>query len=33
MVPVPNEPWWALAYRYEQEFAKAYDALGVERPT
>ena len=30
---VPNEPWWALAYRYEQEFAKAYDTLGVQRPT
>ncbi|MBO0897981.1 cysteine--tRNA ligase [Arthrobacter sunyaminii] len=30
---VPNEPWWALAYRFEQEFAKAYDTLGVQRPT
>lgn len=30
---VPNEPWWALAYRYEQEFLKAYDTLGVQRPT
>ncbi|WP_299167507.1 cysteine--tRNA ligase [uncultured Arthrobacter sp.] len=30
---VPNEEWWALAYRYEQEFLKAYDALGVQRPT
>ncbi|WP_432245618.1 cysteine--tRNA ligase [Arthrobacter sp. G.S.26] len=27
------EEWWALAYRYEQEFLKAYDALGVGRPT
>ena len=30
---VPNEPWWALAYRFEQEFARAYDTLGVQRPT
>jgi cysteinyl-tRNA synthetase len=30
---VPNEEWWALAYRYEQEFLKAYDTLGVQRPT
>jgi len=30
---VRNEEWWALAYRYEQEFLKAYDALGVSRPT
>ncbi|MBG6217975.1 cysteinyl-tRNA synthetase [Arthrobacter sp. CAN_A6] len=30
---VPDEPWWALAYRYELEFTKAYDALGVRRPT
>ncbi|MGX5718188.1 cysteine--tRNA ligase [Arthrobacter sp. MAHUQ-56] len=30
---VPREEWWALAYRYEQEFLKAYDALGVARPT
>lgn len=30
---VPEEEWWALAYRYEQEFLKAYDALGVSRPT
>ncbi|MGG5176005.1 cysteine--tRNA ligase [Pseudarthrobacter sp. J1763] len=28
-----EEPWWALAYRYEQEFLKAYDTLGVQRPT
>jgi cysteinyl-tRNA synthetase len=27
------EEWWALAYRYEQEFLKAYDTLGVSRPT
>ena len=26
-------PWWAWAYRFEQEFAAAYDALGVLRPT
>jgi len=30
---VAREEWWALAYRYEQEFLKAYDALGVSRPT
>ena len=30
---VPQEEWWALAYRYEREFLKAYDALGVSRPT
>jgi cysteinyl-tRNA synthetase len=30
---VPNEEWWALAYRFEQEFEDAYDAIGVERPT
>ena len=28
-----DEPWWALAYRFEQEFAEAYDALGVRGPT
>ncbi|MFJ4228578.1 cysteine--tRNA ligase [Paenarthrobacter nicotinovorans] len=27
------EEWWALAYRYEQEFEKAYESLGVQRPT
>jgi len=30
---IVGEEWWALAYRYEQEFLKAYDALGVGRPT
>lgn len=30
---VPREEWWALAYRYEQEFLKAYDTLGVSHPT
>lgn len=30
---VTREEWWALAYRYEREFLKAYDALGVSRPT
>jgi cysteinyl-tRNA synthetase len=30
---VPEEEWWALAYRYEQAFLKAYDTLGVSRPT
>ncbi len=28
-----EEPWFALAYRFEQEFARAYAALGVRRPT
>lgn len=28
-----QEPWWALAYRYEQAFAQAYAVLGVRRPT
>ena len=28
-----NEAWFALAYRFEQEFASAYDTLGVRRPT
>ncbi|WP_454085625.1 cysteine--tRNA ligase [Georgenia sp. Marseille-Q6866] len=26
-------PWWAWAYRFEQEFTAAYDAVGVGRPT
>ncbi|MFD1505440.1 cysteine--tRNA ligase [Georgenia yuyongxinii] len=26
-------PWWAWAYRFEQEFTAAYDALGIGRPT
>jgi len=30
---VAREEWWALAYRYEREFLKAYDTLGVSRPT
>ncbi|MDJ0459278.1 cysteine--tRNA ligase [Arthrobacter sp. NQ7] len=30
---VRREEWWALAYRYEREFLKAYDTLGVSRPT
>jgi len=29
----PREPWFALAYRFEQEFALAYECLGVRRPT
>ncbi|MGO4253044.1 cysteine--tRNA ligase [Paenarthrobacter sp. TAF1] len=28
-----NEEWWALAYRYEQEFENAYESLGVQSPT
>ncbi|TLP71263.1 cysteine--tRNA ligase [Nesterenkonia sphaerica] len=27
-----QEPWFALAYRFEQAFHQAYDALGVLRP-
>jgi cysteinyl-tRNA synthetase len=30
---IREEEWWALAYRYEQEFLQAYDTLGVSRPT
>ncbi|MFC5370837.1 cysteine--tRNA ligase [Arcanobacterium bovis] len=26
-------PWWAWAYRFENEFTAAYDALGVLRPS
>ncbi|WP_417219701.1 cysteine--tRNA ligase [Arthrobacter sp.] len=29
----PDEDWYALAYRFEQAFALAYDTLGVRRPT
>ncbi|GAA4660544.1 cysteine--tRNA ligase [Arthrobacter cryoconiti] len=28
-----NEPWWALAYRFEQAFATAYESLGIMKPT
>nr|WP_218624252.1 MULTISPECIES: cysteine--tRNA ligase [unclassified Nesterenkonia] len=35
-IPSPDyparEPWFALAYRFEQAFHQAYDALGVKRP-
>lgn len=27
------EAWWALAYRVEKEFTRAYDAIGVLAPT
>ncbi len=30
---LPNEEWWALAYRYEQAFEDAYETLGVQKPT
>jgi cysteinyl-tRNA synthetase len=30
---VENMPWWALAFKYEQEFQKAYALLNVLPPT
>ena len=32
-VYLPEEEWYALAYRFEQEFARAYGLLGVRKPT
>ena len=28
-----DEPWWALAYRFEQAFATAYESLGIQKPS
>lgn len=30
---IANEPWWSLAYRFELEFNRAYEALRILPPT
>ncbi|MCP3426292.1 cysteine--tRNA ligase [Rothia sp. AR01] len=30
---VADEPWWALAYRFERVFTEAYASLGIAAPT